>query len=266
MLLKSDAKTNSSWWYNYLPVPEATVHNEWWCMIPDQIPFTPAAMPKGEERWGQQCIPNHSKSQTISRPYWWVLLPCEASSIVLSFSFCSLFLFVQFLFRWRFPLKERRRQDTTRIIRLLSIMSLLLTRSLHNGNDNAKCNCFVTFESEISSFQHCLLLFSFNDSCDCHVWMCYLIPCRNWLRAKSKTTTIKEPNNQLGGMVDVMRLLFVLISENLMEKMKINISILQREVFSLGFKCDFCSNDLWRRERNGQLWRGDLRRRHPWWI
>ena len=39
-----------SWWYNYLPVPEASVHNKWWCMYPDQTPFTPDARPEGEER------------------------------------------------------------------------------------------------------------------------------------------------------------------------------------------------------------------------
>ena len=39
-----------SWWYNYLPVPEATFHNKWWCMFPDETPFTPPARPEGEER------------------------------------------------------------------------------------------------------------------------------------------------------------------------------------------------------------------------
>jgi len=45
-----------SWWYNYLPVPEATIHNKWWCMFPYQTPFTPDARPEGEER--QKCFPS----------------------------------------------------------------------------------------------------------------------------------------------------------------------------------------------------------------
>ena len=37
----------------------------------------------------------------------------------------------------------------------------------------------------------------------------------------------------------------------------------QAKMFSLGLKCDICSDDLWGREGDGQLRGGDLRRRHP---
>jgi len=52
-----------SWWYNYLPVPEADYKNAWWCMKPGETPFTPDAKPQGEER--EKCFPSDPNIEFI---------------------------------------------------------------------------------------------------------------------------------------------------------------------------------------------------------
>ena len=46
-----------SWWYNYLPVPEAEYWNKWWCM------WHTGSRPTGEDR--ENCFPSDPAVQFV---------------------------------------------------------------------------------------------------------------------------------------------------------------------------------------------------------
>merc|ERR1711874_736480 len=52
-----EAFTTISWWYNYLPVPEAEYHSKWWCM------WHTGSRPTGEDR--EHCFPSDPAVQFV---------------------------------------------------------------------------------------------------------------------------------------------------------------------------------------------------------
>ena len=52
-----------SWWYNYLPVPEAEYYNKWWCMCENDDGET-HHRPEGEERG--LCFPSDPAVQFVA--------------------------------------------------------------------------------------------------------------------------------------------------------------------------------------------------------
>ena len=53
-----------SWWYNYLPVPEAEFYNKWWCMCENEGDEGTHHRPEGEERG--LCFPSDPAVQFVA--------------------------------------------------------------------------------------------------------------------------------------------------------------------------------------------------------
>jgi len=52
-----DSFSTISWWYNYLPVPEAEYHNKWWCL------YSNGVRPEGEAR--SHCFPSDPEVEFV---------------------------------------------------------------------------------------------------------------------------------------------------------------------------------------------------------